>query len=408
VRKLSQIIGLKIKNGYFLSRGLSSLLAFIFSLYYSKELGIEKRSLVTFILVVVVLVIIAFTSGIGLAFRKYTSSSPGLISLPAYLYANIILAFFVSLCTSAILLLYSSQYNSIPPTLFFLTLIYSFLGSLDFNYHQGLIAFGMFKIASILDTLTITIQIFVFFLLTISNQVSIAASLFTALIISFVTSVVSAGLILLVHTNASIKTSWSEIDLLIRKSLPLYLIGIANGFADRVDRIAIALFLPLGFLGKYAVGTSILSYLRFIPEAFSRLIVGGHSDLQVIASRLISKSLPLRISIGVLVCFSFASFSQGLIWLILGKEWLIPFIVVFIFSVQEFIRGYFQIRISSLVVAGKESLVSQISVLLIILSTVLSFIGVNFVGLVGVPIGIALTYLILIFYSNKNLKAVTK
>jgi O-antigen/teichoic acid export membrane protein len=141
VRKLSQIIGLKIKNGYFLSRGLSSLLAFIFSLYYSKELGIEKRSLVTFILVVVVLVIIAFTSGIGLAFRKYTSSSPGLISLSAYLYANIILAFLVSLCTSAILLLYSLQYNSIPPTLFFLTLIYSFLGSLDFNYHQGLIAF---------------------------------------------------------------------------------------------------------------------------------------------------------------------------------------------------------------------------------------------------------------------------
>jgi O-antigen/teichoic acid export membrane protein len=266
----------------------------------------------------------------------------------------------------------------------------------------------MFKIASILDTLTITIQIFVFFLLTISNQVSIAAALFTALIISFVTSVVSAGLILLVHTNASIKTSWSEINLLIRKSLPLYLIGIANGFADRVDRIAIALFLPLGFLGKYAVGTSVLSYLRFIPEAFSRLIVGGHSDLQVIASRLISKSWLLRISIGVFVCFFFASFSQGLIWLILGKEWLIPFIVVFVFSVQEFIRGYFQIRISSLVVAGKESLVSQISVLLIILSTVLSLIGVNFVGLVGVPISIALTYLILIFYSNKNLKAVTK
>jgi O-antigen/teichoic acid export membrane protein len=188
----------------------------------------------------------------------------------------------------------------------------------------------------------------------------------------------------------------------------LYLIGIANGFADRVDRIAIALFLPLGFLGKYAVGTSVLSYLRFIPEAFSRLIVGGHSDLQVIASRLISKSWLLRISIGVFVCFFFASFSQGLIWLILGKEWLIPFIVVFVFSVQEFIRGYFQIRISSLVVAGKESLVSQISVLLIILSTVLSLIGVNFVGLVGVPISIALTYLILIFYSNKNLKAVTK
>ena len=406
--KLSQVIGLKIKNGYFFSRGLASFLAFVFSLYYSKELGIEKRSLVTFILVVVVLVIIAFTSGIGLAFRKYTPSNPGMISLSAYLYANVVLAFLVSLCTSVILLFYSSQYNNIPSTLFFLTLIYAFLGSLDFNYHQGLIAFGMFKIASILDTLTITIQIFVFFLLIISNQVSIAASLFTAMIISFVTSVVSTGLILLVHTNASIKTSWSEIELLIRKSLPLYLIGIANGFADRIDRIAIALFLPLGFLGKYAVGTSVLSYLRFIPEAFSRLIVSGQSDFQLIASRLISKSLLTRISIGVFVCFFFASSSQVLIWLILGEEWLIPFIVVFLFSVQELIRGYFQIRISSLVVAGKERLVSRISMSLIILSVAFSLIGVNFAGLIGVPIGIALTYLILIFYSHVNLRGVAK
>lgn len=405
---MTQIIGLKIKNGYFLSRGISTFLAFAFSLYYSKELGIEKRSLVTFILVVVVIVIIAFTSGVGLAFRKYTSSSPGLMSLSAYLYANVVLAFLVSICSSAILFFYSSYYNSIPSTLFFLTVIYAFLGSLDFNYHQGLIAFGMFKIASILDILTIMIQILVFFLLSISNQVSIAASLFTAMIISFVTSVVSTGLILLVHSNASIKTSWSEIELLIRKSLPLYLVGIANGFADRIDRIMIALFLPLGFLGKFAVGTSVLSFLRFVPEAFSRLIVSGQSNFQFITSRLINRSLLLRVSIGVLVCIFFALFSQVLIWLILGKEWLIPFVVVFFFSIQELIRGYFQIRISSLIVDGKESLISRISFSLIIISALFSFIGVKFVGLVGVPIGIGLTYLVLIVYSHANLKRVTK
>jgi hypothetical protein len=101
-------------------------------------------------------------------------------------------------------------------------------------------------------------------------------------------------------------------------------------------------------------------------------------------------------------------FSQVLIWLILGKEWLIPFVVVFFFSIQELIRGYFQIRISSLIVDGKESLISRISFSLIIISALFSFIGVKFVGLVGVPIGIGLTYLVLIVYSHANLKRVTK
>ena len=82
--------------------------------------------------------------------------------------------------------------------------------------------------------------------------------------------------------------------------------------------------------------------------------------------------------------------------------------MVFGFSVQELIRGYFQIRISSLIAAGKENIVAKLSVLLIMLSTILSIIGVNLAGLIGVPIGIALTYLILILLSYKKLTGIAK
>lgn len=405
---MPHLISRKIKNGFLLTRGISSLLALVFSLYYSKLLGIEKRSLVTLMLVVIVIVMVALTSGIGLTFRKYTVSNPELISLSAFLYTNLILAFLVSGFSIGILLVYSASNVSIPTTLLYLAAIYAFLGALDFNFHQGLIAYGLFKIASILDLLTIVIQISVFFLFSLSNQVSIAASLFTSLIISYITSVVSSALILLVHTNASITPSGKEIRLLIKKSTPFHIVGIAGGFADRIDRIIIAWFLPLGVLGKYAVGTSLLTYLRFLPEAFSRLIVSGQSSFSLSTYKLIGKSWFARLLVGVFISSIFAALSQILIVLVLGKEWLVPFIVLLGFSTQELIRGYFQIRISALVAEGKENVVAKLSFLLIAFSTIFSLIGVKLAGLMGVPIGIAVTYLILIIFSYKKLNGITK
>ena len=399
---MSRLISRKIKSGFVLVRGISSLLALVFSLYYSKALGVEKRALVTLILVVTITVMVALTAGVGLAFRKYKVIEPDLISLPAFLYTNLILAFLVSGISILALCVYSATHVSIPSTLLYLAAIYAFLGALDFNYHQGLIAYGMFKIGSILDLATISIQIVIFFLLTLSNQVSIAASLFTSLIISYLTSVVSSILVLLVHTNASITTSWKDIALLIKKSRPFHIVGIAGGFADRIDRLMIAWFLPLGFLGKYSVGTSLLTYLRFLPEAFSRLIIGGQSNFQLSKLKLIGKSWLLRLLAGVLVSITLAGLSQLLVLVALGQEWLLSFIVIAGFSVQELMRGYFQLRVSTLVAESKDKLVTKVSLLLIALSTLLSFIGIKLAGLIGVPIGIAISYAILVLLSYTN------
>lgn len=399
---MSRLISWKIKSGFVLVRAISSLLALGFSLYYSRALGVEKRSLVTLILVVTVTVMVALTAGVGLAFRKYTVIEPDLISLSAFLYTNLILAFLVSGISILALSVYSATHVSIPSTLLYLASIYAFLGALDFNFHQGLIAYGMFKIGSILDLTTISIQILVFFLLTLSNQVSIAASLFTSLIISYLTSVVSSILILLVHTNASITTSWKEIALLFKKSTPFHIVGIAGGFADRIDRLMIAWFLPLTFLGKYAVGTSLLTYLRFLPEAFSRLIISGQSSFQLSRLKLMSKSWLLHLLAGVFISIVLAGLSQLMVLIALGQQWLISFMVIAGFSVQELMRGYFQLRVSVLIAESKEKLVTKISLLLIALTTLLSLIGVKLAGLIGVPIGIAISYTILIVLSYTN------
>jgi O-antigen/teichoic acid export membrane protein len=398
---MPHLIGRKIKNGYLLTRGISTFLTLAFSLLYSKLLGIEKRSLITLMLVIIVIVMVILTSGVGLAFRKYIASNSNHFSLSAYLYLNIILSFLVSTCAVGILLLYSNSRVAIPDTLIYLAAIYAFLGALDFTLHQGLIAYGMFKVASILDLLTVFIQISVFFLLTLSNQVSIAVSLFTSLIISYVTSVVSSVLTLIVHSNASIIPSWKDIRFLLKASTPFHIVGIANGFADRIDRIVIAWFLPLSILGKFAVGTSVLTFLRFIPESFSKFIVSGQSKLNFGKLELVAKSWLVRLALALFASYFFALLSQGLIWLVLGQEWLISFFVVFCFAFQEFLRGYFHLRVSELVANSEEKTVTRLSVALMVVSSILSILGVSLAGLVGIPIGIALSYFALILFSYK-------
>jgi hypothetical protein len=99
--------------------------------------------------------------------------------------------------------------------------------------------------------------------------------------------------------------------------------------------------------------------------------------------------------------YFFALLSQGLIWLVLGQEWLISFFVVFCFAFQEFLRGYFHLRVSELVANSEEKTVTRLSVALIVVSSILSILGVSLAGLVGIPIGIALSYFALILFSYK-------
>ena len=55
-----------------------------------------------------------------------------------------------------------------------------------------------------------------------------------------------------------------------------HLFGIANGLADRIDRFLIGLILPISFLAKYALLSSIISFARFLPDAAVKLDLLRH------------------------------------------------------------------------------------------------------------------------------------
>lgn len=395
-----------ILNGYLGARGFAAGLAMVFALFYSSNLGVERRSLVAFIMATAIVVAVIFTSGVSLTFRRSIPASDNKITLNSYIYLTTLLSILVSAMTLISVFIYSKTKTEIPKTLLMMTVIYAFFAALDFCFHQALIAFDLFKLASILDVLTIGMQISIYFILFFVNQVSIAVSLFTAFIISYITSTTTTLLLLIGLKDCSVKFNLKEIRFLIIQSKNYHLFGIANGFADRIDRIVIAWFLPLDFLGKYAVGTSLISFLRFLPEAMSRLIV---SRQPIPILRALSKSLMNRIAMITSLILIGSLLSQLFVKIFFGEAWKLPFLVFFFFASQEIARGYYQINLSKLVSGGDEKKVRNLSLALIIAAFFFSVVGSKIIGIYGVPLGIATSYIILNIYlksnSNKKIQA---
>ena len=395
----------KILNGYLGARGFAAGLAMIFALFYSNNLGVNRRSLVAFIMTSVLVVGVIFTSGVSLTFRRSVQKPDNKITLNSYIYLTTLLSILTSIVTFISVYIFSKTKTEIPRTLLLITIIYAFFATLDYCFHQALIAFNLFKLASILDVLTICMQVSIYVILFFVNQVSIAVSLFTALILSYITSTVTTLLLLVGILDPSIKLKLKEIRHLLHESKNYHLFGIGNGFADRIDRIVIAWFLPLGILGKYAVGTSFISFLRFLPEAMSRWIVSGQS-----IPRLgdFAKTLPRKILLTLTSVVVGAVASIFFVKIFFGESWNLPLLVFILFASQEIARGYYQIKLSRIVSSGLERTVRNSSLALIIISPLFSIVGAKSIGIYGVPLGMAVGYSILNIYLRYALRKVTQ
>ena len=385
----------KILNGYLGARGFSAGLAMVFALFYSNSLGVERRSLVAFIMTSALVVGVIFTSGVSLTFRKSVQTPGNKITVNSYIYLTIMLSIVASAVTFVSVYIFSKTKIEIPRTLLLITVIYAFFATMDYCFHQALIAFNLFKLASILDVLTISMQVSIYLMLFFANRISIAVSLFSALILSYITSTITTVLLLIGILDPSIKLKWKEIGELISASKNLHLFGIATGFADRIDRIIIAWFLPLGILGKYAVGTSFISFLRFLPEAMSRWIVSG--QITPALGRL-GKTLFSRIVITLSLIVGGSLLTQVLVKVFFGDKWSLPLLVFVLFASQEIARGYYQVRLSRIVTSGLDKTVRNTSLALILIAPVFSIIGAITLGVYGVPLGMAVGYVGLNFY----------
>jgi O-antigen/teichoic acid export membrane protein len=390
------------KSGYVIARGLATGLALLFALGYSKVLGVENRSIVTIIFTFSLISLTVFTSGIGLLFRSQALDPIKPISFQPFAVTAIISSLLTAASVLAAVSLYSHTKYPVPTTLIIFSLIYSFFGALDDLSHQSLIAYGKFKAAAKVDVSTIILQILLFVGFSTLTKMSSASALFMSLITSYIYSVsISLRTIHHIAVTTIPKNSLTVMEL-VKDSKAFHLVGISGGLADRVDRLLIGWFLPLSFLGAYSVGTSLLTFLRFIPDAIGRLIVAKQNLGSTNKFRSKPLWIPATITLSFLLVSSAVFVSQSFVAVFMGKDWEISRWVIAAFAAQEVLRGLYLFVVSRRVASNNQDFIFKSSLLLIIGSVLGGYVGIKLFSGIGVPLGIGLSYGFLIAYSQMN------
>ena len=386
---------------FVITRAASTALALFLALVYTKVLGVDKRSVLAFVMTASLIVTIIFTSGISLTYRKNIHKGENERNLDAYLFLITFLSFMVAIASTGLLVIYSNIQTTIPLNLYLISFIYSFSACLNFGFQDALLANARLKTATTLDLATILFQILTCALMFTLNITSLIVSVFVA----FISSYIFVTMITLMNLKESIHFELSSLlprtILMIKESSHNYLYGIANGLADRVDRLIIGFILPIGYLAKYSLMSSLLMYTRFLPDALSKLSLMSEEARNKLSSQVKGRRVILGIT---LIACTLSALVQFFIFLVFGSIWLLPIIVPFLFALQEVFRGYYQIGTAKLISQGNERLVAKSSLALIVLSILFISAATYALGIAGAPLSMIFVYSLLNYQVQMSAK----
>ena len=373
------------------TRGVSSVLSLSLALSYTKILGLEKRSILTFIMVSAVIFTTLLTSGISLALRNKPRSEIKDEEFSGYMMIIGFAGLLVAVINCALLSLYSYVKVDIPPAIYLICFFYSFLSCVNLGYQDALLALGQIKLAAFFDILTIVLQGFTLAFLTFISQTSLIVSVFIAFIFSY--SLISFATVSIIFTkiNFSVSSVKSGVKSLVMQSKSQQVFGIANGLADRVDRFIIGLMLPVTYLAKYALLSSLISFARFLPDSGIKMRLHQiHKGEKTQDFSYSVRSFFFICLLGILLVLS----AQLSIFFIFGSQWLLPITVSALLVTQEILRGNFQLRAIKLIASGHQVIMQKISAILILLSVALIPLATILFGVWGAPLAMVTIYLV--------------
>jgi hypothetical protein len=401
VSRLGSFIGGSASRWFISTRGVSSALALLLALSYTKILGVDKRSILAFIMVSALILTITLTSGISLALRNKPKPEIKDEEFIGYL----VLISILSICAGAIncllLLLYSYLKTDIPAPIFVVCFVYTVLACGNLGFQDALLAAGNVKIATIFDLVTILMQVLTLVFFINIAQTSLMVSVFIAFIFSY--SLVSFASVAIILNNFSVDKFLlkSGMHSILAQSKKQHLFGIANGLVDRIDRFLVGLILPISFLAKYALLTSIISFARFLPDSAVKItLLKHHRGEQVKGINYSVQQLAFISIAGITLVIA----SQSFIYLAFGPVWVLPIYVAVLLVGQEILRGNYQLKAVELVAVGGTHEMSRISGSLILLSVFLVSIGVVTCGVWGAPLAMVMVYSMLTLVIECELK----
>ena len=383
-------------RSYLVARTFTTASSLIFAFIYSKELGLNNRSLVTFVMASNLLIWVLITSGTTLTLRKIllvNLDPQKRKSFNSLITIEITLALFLFVSTIG---LYSFFKNYLPANYILGSAIYCLLSGFHLIIVELLLASNKFRFLGFLDTSTIFLQIFFFFALKALSGLSISVRLLISFSLSYL--IVAVIGLFFIQKNGGLTIGFASPRIFFNETPGNHTIGTVLGIVDRLDRIIITWFFPTVLLGQYAVMSGLISFFRFIPDSLSKIIVASKS---AVWRAYFKKPMIIMISLGCLVVSMIYS-SQILIFHILGPEWLLPWGVSLVFALQELARGAFQVKGNHNVSIGSSHETHRASKVLLLTAGPLAILFSQLLGIFGVPLGFLVSYIYLLLFMRKE------
>jgi hypothetical protein len=377
---------LLIQKRYLVAKVMATLLSLVFAFLYSKELGIINRSILIYVFTLSSLTWIVLTSGSTLTLRKLMPDKGGR-DFGSFI-ALIIVQTMIGITVLTIgLLVFSNYKTTIPSPLIVLIYAYFLLSGFAMILVEILITYLHYLFSGLIELVAVVIQLSLFFMILKPLELSIASKLLLSINISYLIICLRMAQLIISSLGMNFKISSPRIFWKATKGS--HLLGVSIGIIDRLDRFIIAFYFPTGTLAKYSAMSSLISYFRFLPEFFSRIMISGF----ILPYSILRKNRFLVISIFLAAVSVIVLVSRIFISTFLGQEWLLPITIFVAFGVQEILRGAYQI---SLNYNSKLNLTFSTSVapfLLLVVAPILSSLTVHIFGLIGIPIAFSLAFI---------------
>ena len=162
--------------------------AMAFALIYSKQLGVERRGLLTFVMVTNLVFSILLISGISLHLRNIARREESREVLGTYIFVVLLFSFLTPLLNLVVLDVYQEiTHTNIPNNLVYVCVLYCFFSTLSYGMHDALLLIKSIKIASVMDLGVVVLQIVGYLTLIYSGETSYFVSVLISISISIVT-----------------------------------------------------------------------------------------------------------------------------------------------------------------------------------------------------------------------------
>jgi O-antigen/teichoic acid export membrane protein len=363
--------------------------ALFFALIYSKQLGLERRGLLTFIMTANMIFSILLISGVSLHVRSLTKD----IDISKRLGVFIVYVFFSSFLTPFLNLLALNLFQyiykiSVPKNLFLVSLIYCFFSTLIFGLYDVLLLTKNIKLASALDLAIIVIQSLSYFTLVYSGEASYFNSILISMSISYLVTCFSI-LVLISHVyHLNINFSYNSLKELIQDSTTPTFIALASQLIDRLDKVYLGLLSGIGELGRYSTTQSIISVIRFFPDSVGKLIIARDRNF------FNFKKNAVFLLAALLICIVGAFSITFIVALLLGSEWVLPLFAVLLLIFVEWLRGTQYLINMNLIRSINYGGIRKITVIQVILGVMFQPILIYNFGIGGAVISSVLIYLV--------------